>query len=78
MLAQDFHDLTGQVMAKVIVLAADVEDSLVKLLVQAAPTAPATRMDALAFNGPVVGADAFSDSVKSQSEVDELLAELGF
>ena len=41
MLAQDFHDLTGQVMAKVIVLAADVEDSLVKLLVQAAPTAPA-------------------------------------
>ena len=78
MLAQDFHDLTGQVMAKVMVLAADLEDSLVKLLVQAAPTAHAMRMDATALSGPLVGADAYADSVKSQSEVDELLAELGF
>jgi len=37
MMAQDFHDLTGQVVAKVVALAADLEDSLVKLLVQAAP-----------------------------------------
>ena len=81
MSAQDFHDLTGQVMAKVIVLAADLEDSLVKLLVQAvlaAPAASVTRMDAAALNGPVVGAAASAGSVKSQGEVDELLAELGF
>ena len=37
MMAQDFHDLTGQVVAKVVTLANDLEDSLVKLLVQAAP-----------------------------------------
>ena len=37
MMAQDFHDLTGQVVAKVVALASDLEDSLVKLLVQAAP-----------------------------------------
>ena len=33
MLAQDFHDLTGQVVAKVVSLATELEDSLVKLLV---------------------------------------------
>ena len=32
MMAQDFHDLTGQVVAKVVSLASDLEDSLVKLL----------------------------------------------
>ena len=37
MMAQDFHDLTGQVVAKVVKLAGDLEDSLVKLLLQAAP-----------------------------------------
>ncbi len=37
MMAQDFHDLTGQVVAKVVALAGDLEDSLIKLLVQAAP-----------------------------------------
>src|SRR5438309_11940989 len=37
MMAQDFHDLTGQVVAKVVKLANELEDSLVKLLVQAAP-----------------------------------------
>ena len=37
MMAQDFHDLTGQVVAKVVTLANDLEDSLVKLLVQVVP-----------------------------------------
>src|SRR4030095_10991788 len=37
MLAQDFHDLTGQVVAKVVTLASDLEDSLLKLLVQVVP-----------------------------------------
>ena len=37
MMAQDFHDLTGQVVAKVVTLATDLEDSLVKLLVQVVP-----------------------------------------
>jgi chemotaxis protein CheZ len=36
-MAQDFHDLTGQVVAKVVTLANDLEDSLVKLLVQVVP-----------------------------------------
>ena len=34
MMAQDFHDLTGQVVAKVVSLANELEDSLVKLLIE--------------------------------------------
>ena len=76
MLAQDFHDLTGQVVAKVVALATDLEDSLVKLLVQAAPAvAPAA---AVPLDGPVVNPERRSDVVRNQDEVDDLLASLGF
>jgi chemotaxis protein CheZ len=78
MLAQDFHDLTGQVVAKVVSLAAELEDSLVKLLVQAAPPEQAQKVEASILQGPVVNADGRNDVVKNQSEVDDLLASLGF
>ena len=78
MMAQDFHDLTGQVVAKVVALAADLEDSLVKLLVQAAPPEQAHKVEAALLNGPVVNAEGRTDVVQSQSEVDDLLASLGF
>lgn len=78
MLAQDFHDLTGQVMARVIALASDLEDSLVKLLVQAAPQEAAARSDMAPLDGPVVDAQGRTDVVSGQSEVDDLLASMGF
>ena len=78
MLAQDFHDLTGQVMARVIALASDLEDSLVKLLVQAAPQEVAQRSDMAPLDGPVVDAQGRTDVVSGQSEVDDLLASMGF
>jgi chemotaxis protein CheZ len=78
MLAQDFHDLTGQVMARVIALASDLEDSLVKLLVQAAPQEIAARSDMAPLDGPVVDAQGRTDVVNGQSEVDDLLASMGF
>ncbi|MCI1191460.1 protein phosphatase CheZ [Calidifontimicrobium sp. SYSU G02091] len=78
MLAQDFHDLTGQVVAKVVALATDLEDSLVKLLVQAAPPEQAQKVEAAVLNGPVVNPEGRTDVVKNQSEVDDLLASLGF
>ncbi|MBI5925420.1 MAG: protein phosphatase CheZ [Aquabacterium sp.] len=46
MMAQDFHDLTGQVVAKVVKLANDLESQLVKLLVQAAPPEQAQKVEA--------------------------------
>jgi chemotaxis protein CheZ len=78
MLAQDFHDLTGQVVAKVVALATELEDSLVKLLVQAAPPDQAQKVESAVLNGPVVNPEGRTDVVKNQSEVDDLLASLGF
>jgi len=79
MMAQDFHDLTGQVVAKVVSLATDLEDSLVKLLVQAAPPEQAKKVEeALVLNGPVVNPEGRTDVVQNQGEVDDLLASLGF
>ncbi|KQV83943.1 protein phosphatase CheZ [Rhizobacter sp. Root1221] len=79
MMAQDFHDLTGQVVAKVVALAADLEDSLVKLLVQAAPPEAQKVVEhASVLNGPVVNPAGRTDVVSNQGEVDDLLASLGF
>jgi chemotaxis protein CheZ len=80
MMAQDFHDLTGQVVAKVVSLASDLEDSLVKLLVQAAPPEQAQKVieHAKELNGPVVNPEGRTDIVTNQGEVDDLLASLGF
>ena len=78
MMAQNFHDLTGQVVAKVVSLAADLEASLVKLLVRAAPPEQAHKVEASLLNGPVVHAEGRTDVVQNQGEVDDLLASLGF
>ena len=79
MMAQDFHDLTGQVVAKVVALATDLEDSLVKLLVQAAPAEVAPRIvESSDLNGPVVNPEGRTDVVADQGEVDDLLASMGF
>jgi chemotaxis protein CheZ len=78
MMAQDFHDLTGQVVAKVVSLATELEDSLVKLLVQAAPPEQAQKVESNVLNGPVVNPEGRTDVVKDQAEVDDLLASLGF
>jgi chemotaxis protein CheZ len=90
MMAQDFHDLTGQVVAKVVKLANDLESQLVKLLVQAAPPEAAQKVEAaltahhqtqapeIILEGPVVDAEGRSDVVTNQGEVDDLLASLGF
>ncbi len=78
MMAQDFHDLTGQVVAKVVTLANDLEDSLVKLLVQVVPLDQREKVDPNVLHGPVVDAAGRTDVVSNQGEVDDLLASLGF
>lgn len=78
MLAQDFHDLTGQVVAKVVTLANDLEDSLVKLLVQVVPPEQREKVDPSILQGPVVNPTGRTDVVANQGEVDDLLASLGF
>lgn len=78
MMAQDFHDLTGQVVAKVVTLANDLEDSLVKLLVSVVPPEQRDKVDPSILQGPVVNPEGRTDVVSNQGEVDDLLASLGF
>lgn len=82
MMAQDFHDLTGQVIARVVNLAATIEEQLVGLLIQTAPAQAAVQAQVqartAALQGPVVDADGRDDVVTDQSQVDDLLASLGF
>lgn len=79
MLAQDFHDLTGQVVAKVVRLANDLEGSLLKLLVQVIPADQRDKVEqAIVLNGPVVDPQGRTDVVANQEQVDDLLASLGF
>lgn len=76
MMAQDFHDLTGQVIRKIANLAMHLEEQLVKLLVASTPPdRRATVQDSL--QGPVVDGSS-PEVVTSQAQVDDLLAELGF
>jgi chemotaxis protein CheZ len=79
MLAQDFHDLTGQVVAKVVKLSGELEDSLVKLLVQVVPPDQQHKVEqAMSLQGPVVSPEGRNDVVANQEQVDDLLASLGF
>ena len=81
MMAQDFPDLTGQVIARVVTLAATIEKQLVQLLIQTAPAnvvPPAIEKPHEHLSGPVVNPETATDVVTDQSQVDDLLASLGF
>lgn len=78
MMAQDFQDLTGQVIRKVVEIVEGFEGQLLKLLIE---TMPADRKAEVApglMNGPLIAAEGRADVVTSQSQVDELLESLGF
>ena len=78
MLAQDFHDLTGQVIQRIARLAQSLEEQLVKLLLDASP--PALRKEVLetTLAGPVINGEGRDDVVTDQGQVDDLLESLGF
>ncbi len=79
MMAQDFQDLTGQVIKRITDMAADMENQLLALLVE---NATPERREAVELrgllNGPVVRADGHSEVVTTQAQVDDLLESLGF
>jgi chemotaxis protein CheZ len=78
MMAQDFQDLTGQVIKKVTKLAQDLEKNLVHLLVDLVPADMRSDIDSGLLNGPVVNAAKGPEVVTDQNQVDDLLASLGF
>jgi chemotaxis protein CheZ len=78
MMAQDFQDLTGQVIKRVTDLAQQIEKQLLVLLVENVAPDKKTSLDTSLINGPVINADGRSDVVTSQKQVDDLLESLGF
>ena len=78
MMAQDFQDLTGQVIKKIVVLAQELESGLMGLLIEVLPEAKKTEEVTSLMNGPVVNAAGRTDVVVNQEQVDDLLESLGF
>ncbi|NJA89119.1 protein phosphatase CheZ [Rhodocyclus tenuis] len=78
MMAQDFQDLTGQVIKKIIALAQDLEAQLMNVLIETMPEARRKESPTGLMNGPVINASGRTDVVGSQQQVDDLLDSLGF
>ena len=76
-LAQEFHDLTGQVIQKITRIAQTVEEQLVRLLLDSQPVAQ-PGIPAEELGGPLIDASGRDDVVTDQSQVDSLLESLGF
>lgn len=77
-LAQDFQDLTGQVIKKVLDMAQALESQLLSILIESAPEDIRTEKTESLLNGPVINSEGRDDVVTNQEQVDDLLASLGF
>ena len=77
MMAQDFHDLTGQVIMKIVDLAKYTEKQLIELLLETTPPELRAEME-YHLAGPAVNVEGRQDVVTSQQQVDDLLGKLGF
>jgi chemotaxis protein CheZ len=78
MMAQDFQDLTGQVIKKITVLAQSLEQQLVQLLIDFSPTSAKKEADSGLLNGPQIDPENKVNVVSNQEQVDDLLDSLGF
>ena len=78
MMAQDFQDLTGQVIKKIVGLAQELESGLMGVLIEVLPETKRTVEVTSLMNGPVVNAEGRTDVVVNQEQVDDLLDSLGF
>ncbi len=82
LMAQDFQDITGQIIRRVIELVQDVEDKLVELIKfsggQKDNVASDKKKGEQTLAGPQVPGEESANALKSQDEVDDLLSSLGF
>jgi chemotaxis protein CheZ len=76
-MAQDFQDLTGQVIMKMLGVVSAIETELVQVLVDSVPQERREEASSL-LNGPEVNPEGKVEVVTSQDQVDDLLASLGF
>lgn len=78
MMAQDFQDLTGQVIKKIVDLAQRMESELLQVLLEAMPQDMKVEAPEGLLNGPAMNAEGRTDVVANQEQVDDLLESLGF
>lgn len=90
LMAQDFQDLTGQIIRRVITLVNEVEGRLVDILTVFSGNKPEEQTQVLTTSadkknkptseaeGPILHPELREDAVSSQDEVDDLLSSLGF
>lgn len=89
LMAQDYQDLTGQVIRRVMELVQEVEESLIHMLtvfgtppedIAAQPNNDKEKptVSAEAAEGPIIDKASRDDVVSGQDEVDDLLSSLGF
>jgi chemotaxis protein CheZ len=78
MMAQDFQDLTGQVIKRITGIAQNLEKQLVQMLVDFAPAEIKREFDNSLLNGPQINPEGKSEVVADQGQVDDLLDSLGF
>ena len=75
MMAQDFQDLTGQLIKKVVAVLERTETDLLRLLISGAP---ADKVAAIPKPEELAGPGAVGDVAMDQSDIDSMLADLGF
>lgn len=84
LMAQDYQDITGQIIRRVIQLVEDVEKNLIELLKlfgeeqKAQAKQNVKAVDKNAAEGPVINPEQRDDVVENQDDVDDLLSSLGF
>ncbi|HFA59759.1 MAG TPA: protein phosphatase CheZ, partial [Rhodospirillales bacterium] len=79
LMAQDFQDLTGQIIKRVITLVEEVEANLVNLIkVAGLPERKQDGPKEHELDGPVIPGKETASTVSGQDEVDDLLSSLGF
>lgn len=76
-MAQDFQDLTGQVIMRMMDVVGAIERELLQVLLDNVPQERREEAQSL-LNGPQVNPEGRTDVVTSQDQVDDLLASLGF
>ena len=82
LIAQDFQDLSGQCVHRVISLVQEIEQVLINFIRitdhKGGPTASASRHDASRSEGPQIPGKENTDVMSCQDDVDDLLSSLGF
>ena len=86
MMAQDFQDLTGQIIKKITALANDLEQQLLQVLIDFSQVTSTnvnspkkeTETSTLTINVQPVDQQHTTDNATNQSQVDDLLDSLGF